>query len=145
MTDPEDAVRIRASWARAAGTPDLAGALFYGRLFQIAPHTRQLFRGDLAAQRRKLLATLGFVVDHLDDDAALAPAARDLARRHVDYGVAASDYAAVGEALIWTLAQALGPDFDAATRSAWERFYAALLDVMLPAAYGPSAHTCPKG
>lgn len=134
MLQTDDAARIRASWARAAAAPDLAAGLFYGRLFQIAPQTRPLFRGDMEVQGRKLVSFLGFVVDHLDDAGALAPEAVALARRHVGYGVAPEHYAAVGEALLWTLERALGPEFDPATRAAWERAFRLLTDIMLPAA-----------
>jgi nitric oxide dioxygenase len=102
----------------------------------------------MEVQGRKLVSFLGVVVDHLDDAGALAPEAVALARRHVGYGVAPEHYAAVGEALLWTLDRALGPDFDSATRAAWERTYGLLTAVMLPAASGGAAageHAHPKG
>ncbi len=127
---------IRTTWARVAPVPEMAAALFYGRLFRIAPQTRPLFRSDLGAQGRKLVDTLGFVVDHLDDPDALLPAARALAVRHVGYGVAAEHYAPVGEALVWTLQQMLGDGFGAAERDAWTEAYGAIAGEMVEAAYG---------
>jgi hemoglobin-like flavoprotein len=38
-------------------------------------------------------------------------AVRNLGARHVDYGVQPEQYATVQAALLWTLAQALGPAF----------------------------------
>jgi nitric oxide dioxygenase len=136
MSEADDAARIRASWARVAAAPDLSAGLFYGRLFQIAPEARPLFREDMDVQGRKLVSFLGFVVDNLDDPEALAPKAVALARRHVGYGVSPGQYAAVGEALLWTLGRALGPDFDPETRSAWARAYGRLTGVMAPASLG---------
>jgi nitric oxide dioxygenase len=143
MLEDDDAARIRASWARVAAAPELSAGLFYGRLFQIAPETRPLFRDDMDLQGRKLMHFLGFLVDNLDDPRALAPDAVALARRHVGYGVSPGQYAAVGEALLWTLGRALGPEFDPATRSAWERAYGLLTGVMLPAARGEGTEAAP--
>ncbi|MGF1445127.1 MAG: globin family protein [Pikeienuella sp.] len=126
---------VRVSWSAVAGNPDMAARLFYGRLFRIAPETRSLFRDDMAAQGAKLTDTLGFVIDHLDAPEALGEAAHALARRHVGYGVLPGHYALVGEALVWTLAQMLGPRFDAETRAAWVAAYDALSRDMIAAAY----------
>ena len=39
-----------------------AAGMFYGRLFEIAPEVKPLFKGDMAEQGRKLMATLAVVV-----------------------------------------------------------------------------------
>jgi nitric oxide dioxygenase len=85
-----------------------AAALFYGRLFEIAPAVKSLLRGDMTEQGCKLMATLGVVVNSLGNLEAVLPAASALAKRHVDYGVKAADYTPVGAALLWTLEQNLG-------------------------------------
>jgi hemoglobin-like flavoprotein len=54
------------------------------------------------------MATLGVVVNSLGNPEAVLPAANDLAKRHVDYGVKAADYTPVAAALLWTLEQGLG-------------------------------------
>jgi len=83
-------------------------ALFYGRLFEIAPAVKPLLRGDMTKQGCKLMSTLGVVVKSLDNLGAVLPAASALAKRHVDCGVKAADYTPVGAALLWTLEQHLG-------------------------------------
>lgn len=143
-TAPQIAI-IRRTWAEASALGPLAGELFYGRLFQIAPETRPLFRGDMAVQGRKLVETLGFVVDHLDAEERFVPAAEDLARRHVGYGVKAGHYAAVGEALVWMLEHALGPRFGAQERAAWEAAYARLSSTMIRAAEKFAVEVPPDG
>jgi nitric oxide dioxygenase len=85
-----------------------AAALFYWRLFEIAPAVKPLFRGDMTEQGCKLMATLDVVVNSLGNLEAVLPAASALAKRHVDYGVKAADYTPVGAALLWTLEQGLG-------------------------------------
>jgi len=63
----------------------------------------------MTEQRHKLMATLAVVVRGLSDLPSILPAASALAKRHVDYGAKPEHYPVVGEALLWTLARALGP------------------------------------
>lgn len=145
-----DVAIVRKSWAVAAQNAPLVGELFYSKLFQIAPETRPLFRQDMRAQRQKLTATLGFIVEHLDDHDPLSDAARQLALRHVNYGVKAEHYASVGAALIWALQNLLGSRFGSAEATAWTNAYTTLTAVMIAAAYpggtadGPSSPPAPS-
>jgi hypothetical protein len=54
---------------------------FYGRPFEIAPQLRPLFRGDMAEQGRKLMATLAFVVNGLSSLDHDGTTAQPLTRR----------------------------------------------------------------
>ena len=54
------------------------------------------FRGDITEEGCKLMATLGVVVNSLGNLEAVLSMATTLAKRHVDYGVKAADYAPVG-------------------------------------------------
>jgi nitric oxide dioxygenase len=127
---------VQSSFAKVSPIADTAAALFYGRLFEIAPELKPLFQGDMAEQGHKLMMTLGVVVNGLKNMDAILPAAKALAIRHVGYGVKAADYAPVGEALIWTLDKGLGPDFTAEVKNAWLAAYGALSGVMIAEAYG---------
>jgi hemoglobin-like flavoprotein len=102
---PDQVKAIQDSFKLVAPISDQAAAIFYGRLFEIAPAVKPLFRGDMTEQGRKLMATLGVVVNSLGNLEAVLPAASALAKRHVDYGVKAEDYTPVGAALLWTLQQ----------------------------------------
>lgn len=126
---------IQASFAKVEPISAQASALFYGRLFEIAPDVKPLFKGDMADQGRKLMATLATVVYGLRNLDVVAPAAQALAVRHVDYGVKPEHYAPVGEALIWTLQQGLGPDFTPDVKEAWLAAYGVLSSTMIDAAY----------
>ena len=99
---------VRASFARLAVIPEVAGALFYERLFASKPSFRPLFKNDMRVQGVKLMTMLAMVVYNLPEPGRILPAIRDLAVRHVDYGVKLADYDALREALLWTLQQALG-------------------------------------
>jgi len=82
------------------------------------------------------MATLGVVVNGLGNLESILPAASALAKRHVDYGVKAGDYAPVGAALLWTLERGLGKDWTPDHAAAWGAAYAVLSDYMIAEAYG---------
>jgi hemoglobin-like flavoprotein len=136
---PDQIDLVQTSFAKVAPSADTAAGLFYGRLFEIAPETRPLFRGDMSEQGRKLMTTLGVVVNGLKNLDAILPAAKTLAVKHVGYGVTAAHYTSVGEALIWTLEKGLGPAFTTQTKEAWLAAYGALSSVMIAEAYGKEA------
>lgn len=137
---PEQITRVQDSFRQVVPIKEEAARLFYGRLFDIAPQLRPMFRNtDIAEQGQKLMATLGFVVGALRQPDALLPAARGLAMRHVGYGVQEEHYAIVGAALLWTLEQGLGDAFTAELHDAWAAAYAMLSDAMIEAARQPMA------
>jgi nitric oxide dioxygenase len=127
---------IQTSFERVAPHTDAAATMFYGRLFEIAPDVKPLFKSDMTEQGRKLMTTLAVVVNGLTNLEAVLPAVKSLAVKHVSYGVAPEHYQPVGEALIWTLAKALGDDFTDDTREAWLTAYTTLAQVMIAEAYG---------
>ena len=126
---------VRKDWALTAPIKDQTARAFYANLFRLAPETKPMFKGDMDLQGKKLMATLGFVLDHLDEPGELLPAAQDLAIRHVAYGVRPDHYGAVGEALIQTLDDLLGQQFSDEARAAWVAVYGFLADEMKTAAY----------
>jgi hemoglobin-like flavoprotein len=136
---PEQVKAIQASFAKVAPISEQAAALFYGRLFDIAPEVKPLFRGDITEQGRKLMATLAVVVNGLGNLNSILPAASALAKRHVDYGVRASDYEPVGAALLWTLERGLGDQWTPELATAWGSAYSLLSEFMIGEAYGRSA------
>lgn len=130
---PEDIALVRGSFARVAPISEQAATLFYARLFEIAPDTRPLFKGDIREQGAKLMKTLAMVVGGLDRLDAILPAVEALAVRHIAYGVQERHYDAVAEALLWTLAEGLGEDFTERTRQAWSEAYRILAGAMISA------------
>jgi len=129
LTDTEKQL-ITDSFAKVEPIADTAAELFYGRLFEIAPDTKPLFKdSDMAEQGKKLMQTLGVAVGALNDLGSVVPAIEALGKRHVGYGVTAEQYDTVGEALIWTLEQGLGDAFTEDVKSAWVKVYGVLADV----------------
>jgi nitric oxide dioxygenase len=127
---PEQVTLVKQSFAQVAPIAPQAAALFYGRLFEIAPEVRPLFKRDMAEQGRMLMEVLGLAVGSLDDLPALVPVVQALGRRHAGYGVKDEHYGAVAEALLWTLGQGLGAGFTPAIKAAWTAVYTVLADTM---------------
>ena len=131
---------IQDSFAKVAPIADAAAEIFYADLFETAPEVKPYFAdSDMAEQGKKLMATLGTVVNGLRNLDAIVPIAQDLAVRHVDYGVKAEDYGKVGASLLRTLDKGLGDGFTPEVRDAWAEAYTTLSSVMVSAAYGEKA------
>jgi len=127
---------VQQSWALVAPISDVAAGLFSGRLFELDPSLRPLFKGDITEQGRKLMQTLAVVVKGIDNLDALVPAVEALGRRHGGYGVTDGHYDTVAAALLWTLEQGLGAAFTPEVRDAWVEAYTLLAAVMKRAAAG---------
>jgi hemoglobin-like flavoprotein len=130
---------VQDSFAKVAPISEKAAELFYGRLFEIAPQVRAMFPDDMTEQRKKLIATLAIVVNGLNNLDTILPAASALAKRHVSYGAEAAHYPVVGQALLWTLEQGLGPSWTPEVAAAWTGAYTTLSEFMISEAYEKAA------
>jgi hemoglobin-like flavoprotein len=104
--------------------------LFYGRLFQMQPQLRPMFRQDIQLQGQKLMDMLSTLTGSLDRFATLTPILRALGQRHAGYGVRDEHYTAVSTALLWALGTALDGEFPQDLKSAWVAVIDAVSDVM---------------
>ena len=133
---PEQVKLVQQSFGQVAPIADTAATLFYDRLFETAPAVKPLFHGDMAEQRRKLMATLAVVVGGLGNIETVLPAASALAKRHVGWGVKPEHYDSVGAALLWTLERGLGEGWSSDVAAAWSTAYGTLAQYMIGEAYG---------
>jgi hemoglobin-like flavoprotein len=88
---------VQTTFAWPAVMPEVAGALFYERLFATNPSFRPLFKNDMRIQVGRLMTMLAMVVYNLHQPGQVLPAIRDLAIRHVEYGIKLPDYARCGK------------------------------------------------
>src|SRR6266446_5761025 len=128
-TDEIDLVRgsFDLIWAVAARTADS----FYGRLFEIAPEVKPLFRRDMDEQKRKFKSTLAVIVSSLDDSGKLIMLTNTLARQHGEFGVRVAHYEVVGKALLWSLEQGLGPNWTPSLAASWSKAYGLVSNFMI--------------
>jgi hemoglobin-like flavoprotein len=130
---------VRETFAQVVPIADTAAGLFYGRLFEMDPSLRPLFKIDLHEQGKKLMQMIGFCVSKLDALDELVPAVKELGRKHVGYGVEEDDYATVGGALLWTLERGLGAAFTPEVKAAWTTVYELLAATMQEGAKSAAA------
>lgn len=135
MFKDDDVQRIRDSFAHLHRRKAETGAIFYNRLFEIAPEVRPLFKGDIKAQGIKLMEMLTVAIATLNDREGLAILLRKLGRQHKGYGVKDSHYDSVREALIWTLRTSLGDAFTPRLERAWTQLYNDIASVMIAASH----------
>jgi hemoglobin-like flavoprotein len=138
--DAHQITLVQQSFEKVAALGDKAAELFYEELFAIDPSLRKMFTGDMAAQRQKLLAALALVVRSLQSPEKILNPVKQLAVKHVGYGVLPMHYTFVGNALLRTLKKGLGADFTPELCDAWVEAFRMLAKIMKDAAYGAGEH-----
>ena len=126
---------VQESFAKVAPISEQAAEIFYNRLFEYDPALKPLFKKGMKVQGQMLMSALTMAVESLTNLNALVPELEKLADRHVKYGVKPEDYSPVGNALLYTLKQGLGPDFTPEVRQAWVDTFRLMATVMKKHAY----------
>jgi len=127
---PQQKELVQQTWAMVVPIADTAAELFYGRLFELEPSYKAMFKNDMTEQGKKLMKTINIAVTALDDVEPLIPVLKKMGADHVGYGVKERDYNVVGAALIWTLEKGLGDAFTDEVKNAWGAVYEVLASVM---------------
>ena len=133
MTE-EQIILIKKSWRLLRNIdPQIVGDTFYSKLFADNRSLRKMFPTDMEQQYRKLIDMLSAIVMRLDNIDELTDNIAAMAQRHVQYGVKPLHYSLVGKALLWTLKQGLGKDWNKETAEAWSNCYTLLANAMIQA------------
>ena len=130
---------VQSTFALVEPIAATAAKLFYGKLFELDPSVRPMFKEDITEQGEKLMRMLGAAVKGLSDLPSLVPIVQSLGENHLSYGVVDEHYDTVGDALIWTLQQGLGDAFTSEVEDAWLITYTTLATVMKDAARAKAA------
>ena len=127
---PQQIELVKKTWVMVVPIADKAAELFYGRLFELEPSYRAMFKHDMTEQGKKLMKTINIAVEALDNVEPLVPTLKQMGADHAGYGVVDRDYNVVGAALLWTLEQGLGETFTDEVKNAWAAVYEVLADTM---------------
>jgi hemoglobin-like flavoprotein len=130
MVTPQQVRLIRDSFPSIAQLSGPIANLFYGRLFELAPEVRPMFKQDIAIQGRKLMEMLNTLVTNLEHFDDLQPTLKALGQRHSGYGVRPLHYQTVATALIWSFGVALEGDLSPEARTAWAAVIESVSTVM---------------
>ena len=127
---PQQKELVKQTWTMVVPIADTAAELFYGRLFELDPSVKPMFKHDMTEQGKKLMKTINIAVEALDDVEPLVPTLKQMGADHAGYGVVDRDYNVVGAALLWTLEQGLGEVFTDEVKNAWAAVYEVLANTM---------------
>ncbi|MEU7996908.1 globin domain-containing protein [Micromonospora sp. NPDC049060] len=139
-----DVVALRQSWAQLSVAGPEAAKYFYATLFLIAPETRAMFPTNMQYQQDKLLAALGHIVTHVDDEREVTAFAQRLGADHRRFQgedrqgrpvpLTEWHYIRVGQALLATLERFLGPRWTPQLHAEWAGAYELVARLMLAGA-----------
>lgn len=127
---PEQIMLVQVSWEQIAPLASKLGDVFYGKLFELVPESRELFSADLHTQGETLISMLGVAVNMLDKLNIIDPIVQDLGRRHLRYRVRPEFVLPFRKSLMYTLDWALGEGFTDQMQDAWEAMFDVLISKM---------------
>ncbi|MBC7885117.1 MAG: hemoglobin [Saprospiraceae bacterium] len=129
---PEQIKIVKKTWKILMGVdPKIIGDAFYSKLFSDQPSIRKLFPHDMNQQYTKLVDMLSSIIMNLDHPYIVSPGIIAMAKRHSGYGVKPIHYAMVGNALLWTLKEGLGTEWNQDIEEAWTSWYQTLAEAMI--------------
>jgi hemoglobin-like flavoprotein len=129
-SDPALIRLLDESFAAMKPSADAIAVNFYGKLFAHHPALRSMFPADMTAQRRKLMESLGMVIEGLRAPDAMKQRLRDLGARHTGYGARPEHYPIVCELLLESMRE-LSPGWSPLIESEWRRALQLISSIML--------------
>jgi nitric oxide dioxygenase len=125
---------VKKTWAMFRNIdPVIVGDVFYSRLFFQEPSLEKMFKSSMTEQYQKLIDMLSTIVARLERMDEISYDIQQLAIRHIKYGVKPAHYEMVGNALLWTLEQGLGNDWNEEVKEAWVKCYTSISSSMIAA------------
>jgi nitric oxide dioxygenase len=124
---------ITQTFAEIAPQVDKATEMFYERLFDVMPSTKEMF-GE-GEQRFEMFNILATAVKSLSYAGDKGPDLTALGGRHVTYGVTLEQFDVVRDVLMWTFEQILGDNFTAQAHVTWVKVYGLLRDRVIQGNY----------
>ena len=121
---------VRDSLVAVRPLADRIAESFYAHMFEIAPHLRKLFTGNMKTQGTMLMTSLELAVSSLDDMESILPSVQALGERHISYGVKKEYYPYAKESFLWALEKHLKEEFTPPLKKAWAEAFETLIEVM---------------
>ena len=123
MLSDHDKALIAASFEEIAKAPIAISLDFYHRLFERAPHLREIFPGDVETQASKLIKLIGMAVGSVDYLDSLVIPLRELGEMHRRRGVTSESFDLVADVLMETFSFHLEEIWCREHETAWRRLY----------------------
>ena len=121
---------VRDSLVHVRPMADVIAESFYAHMFEIAPHLKKLFMGNMKRQGAMLMTSLELAVSGMDDMESILPSVQALGERHITYGVKKDYYPYAKESFLWALEKHLKDEFTPTLKNAWSQAFDTLIGVM---------------
>jgi hemoglobin-like flavoprotein len=131
---PGQILLLRESFGVLEQQSAIAALVFYQHVFALDPSLRGLFHTSIELQGRKLMEALEYTIATFENPAEVVPMLEAMGRRHVTYGVRDEHYATMKQAMLQTLRETLGDDFNRAAEAAWSRALGFICESMIQGA-----------
>lgn len=124
---------VEDSFFKISNSGQTFAASFYQQLFELYPDIQPMFKSvDLPALELKLMRTLSLVVENMRRPETLVPMLEALGKRHrLQYRVVAPHYAMLSEALVKTISDYSGADWNPALETAWVDAIDGIAEIMI--------------
>lgn len=107
---------------------------FYAKLFSENRPVRKLFPDDMTGQKKKLLASLIFVVQNLRKPDRMVGPLHEMGSRHVGYGTQAEHYPVVRDTLVAVMGEIAGDAWNDQLTADWTAALNVVAGIMLEGA-----------
>lgn len=114
---------VRTTFDLLSEHEDRVADLLYQELFRLEPRARELFRGNMPEQQKKLMRMLRIAVENVGDPSQLQPMLYNLGMIHQSYGIEPHHFISFGTALLHALRTVLKEKFTKEVEEAWHTAY----------------------
>jgi len=121
---------VRDSLVHVRPRANVIAESFYSHMFEMAPHLKRLFTGNMKTQGTMLMTSLELAVSSLDEMDSIRPSVEALGERHLSYGVKKEHYPYAKESFLWALERHLNEEFTPTLKNAWSEAFDTLIQVM---------------
>ncbi|XP_011670834.2 uncharacterized protein LOC763287 isoform X2 [Strongylocentrotus purpuratus] len=142
--DERQKTLVENTWKTLEKNTELYGSIMFAKLTTDHPDIGKLFPfggknltygellvdPDVRVHGKRVIETLGSVVEDLDDMELVIQILEDLGQRHNAYNAKKTHIIAVGGALLFTIEEALGAGFTPEVKAAWAAVYNIVSDTM---------------
>lgn len=134
MFSDDEIQYLRTSFALTKPVGAKAADKFFANLFEAAPELQGFFSTTKAPPKSMLWATVGLIVDNLEDLESLDVPIKSLGTRHVALGATFKSYGIFADVIIGTIAEISGDEWTNDHEIAWEKALGFVVDKMLEGA-----------
>lgn len=120
---PKQQEIVRTTFALIEQHEERIADLLYQELFRLEPKAKDLFRGDMAEQQRKLMRMLRVAVENIGNQAELQPMLYNLGMIHQSYGIEPHHFVSFGSSLLHAIKTVLKEKFTHEVEESWNAAY----------------------